>query len=214
MSLTDKQARFIEEYLIDLNATQAAIRAGYSEDSARNIGSENLSKPDIQESIAAAMQERSERTEITQDRVLRELARVAFANIRELFEWDEGRACFVPSKNLTEDQSAAISEVWSETVRFYNEETDVAETKVKLKLKTYDKLSALEKLGKHLGLFVDRVVHSGTVNTGVLMVPESPENWHKAVRESQSNLTDSSANRVAALAKAPKGNGKKNGDGP
>ena len=56
--------------------------------------------------------------------------------------------------------------------------------------------------------------HSGTVNTGVLMVPESPENWHEAVKESQANLTDSSANRVAALARAPKGNGKKNGDGP
>jgi phage terminase small subunit len=75
-SMTPKQQRFVEEYLIDLNATQAAIRAGYSAETARSIGSENLTKPDIQEAIATAMDERSKRTEITQDYVLQGICRI------------------------------------------------------------------------------------------------------------------------------------------
>lgn len=86
MSLTDKQQRFVEEYLVDLNATQAAIRAGYSEDTARSIGSENLTKPDIADAIAAAMAERSERVQITADEVLRELVDVALGDVNELIE--------------------------------------------------------------------------------------------------------------------------------
>jgi hypothetical protein len=70
MAMTPKQARFVEEYLVDLNATQAAIRAGYSAKTARFVGCENLSKPYIAEAIAAAQSERSARTEITQDYVL------------------------------------------------------------------------------------------------------------------------------------------------
>ena len=68
--MTPKQKTFVEEYLIDLNATQAAIRAGYSEATAYSIGQENLKKPEIAKAIQAAMDERSERTEVTQDYVL------------------------------------------------------------------------------------------------------------------------------------------------
>ncbi len=70
MALTAKQAAFVNEYLIDLNATQAAIRAGYSKDTARAIGHENLTKPDIARVITAALAERSERTQVTQDYVI------------------------------------------------------------------------------------------------------------------------------------------------
>lgn len=73
MALTAKQAAFVAEYLIDLNATQAAIRAGYSEKAAKAIGAENLTKPDVQEAIKEAMQARAERTEITQDKVLKDV---------------------------------------------------------------------------------------------------------------------------------------------
>ena len=72
-ALTPKQTRFVEEYLIDLNATQAAIRAGYSVRSARKIGQENLTKPDIKNSILESQLARSERTEITTDMVLQGL---------------------------------------------------------------------------------------------------------------------------------------------
>lgn len=71
--LTPKQQRFVDEYLIDLNATQAAIRAGYSEKTAYSIGDENLKKPDIKKAIEKAQQERQKRTLVTQDDVIRGL---------------------------------------------------------------------------------------------------------------------------------------------
>ena len=86
--LTEKQKRFVEEYLIDLNATQAAIRAGYKVDSARDIGCENLTKPNIAEAIEKALAERSRRTGINQDRVVQELARIAFVNITDVVNND------------------------------------------------------------------------------------------------------------------------------
>lgn len=76
--LTEKQKRFVEEYLVDLNATQAAIRAGYKPKSAYSIGQENLRKPEIQNALQAAIRQRSRRTEITADMVLSELGKVAF----------------------------------------------------------------------------------------------------------------------------------------
>ena len=77
--LTDKQKRFVAEYLVDLNATQAAIRAGYSKKTADRIGPELLGKTCVSEAIRVAMRDREKRTEITQDRVLNELGKVAFA---------------------------------------------------------------------------------------------------------------------------------------
>ena len=74
---TEKQRRFVDEYLVDLNATQAAIRAGYSERSASAIGCENLSKPELADAISMAQAERSSRTKVTADDVLRELWRIA-----------------------------------------------------------------------------------------------------------------------------------------
>lgn len=76
MSLTAKQQRFVEEYLIDLNATQAAIRAGYSADTAAEMGYENLRKPQIAEAVTAAKRERSERTQIDADYVLRQAVKL------------------------------------------------------------------------------------------------------------------------------------------
>ena len=83
MKLTPKQARFVQEYLIDLNAAQAAIRAGYSAKTARVIGHENLTKPDIAAAIKKAMAERAERTELTADWVVDELRKIAGANMAD-----------------------------------------------------------------------------------------------------------------------------------
>ena len=80
MKLTAKQKAFVDEYLIDLNATQAAIRAGYSKKTARQIGEKNLSRPYIQAALEKRMKARQKRTEITQDQVITELAKIAFAN--------------------------------------------------------------------------------------------------------------------------------------
>lgn len=86
MALTVKQQRFVEEYQIDFNATQAAMRAGYSKKTAVKIGSENLTKPDIQKAIQEAMRKISERTEITQDEVVRELKKVAMKEASDMSE--------------------------------------------------------------------------------------------------------------------------------
>lgn len=161
--MTPKQARFVEEYLIDLNATQAAIRAGYSAKRADAIGHENLRKPEIATAIEEARKRLSERTGVTTERVVKELARIAFADVRDLFTWDKDHACYVPSRDLSDDEAAAVSSVKAKTRHFT---TDAGtETTTELELKTYDKLGALDKLGKHLGMFVEKVEHSGTVAT-------------------------------------------------
>jgi phage terminase small subunit len=84
--LTEKQKAFVEEYLVDLNATQAAIRAGYSQKTARKIGNENLTKPDIQQAIAEAKKERSERTKVNADWLLKRLADEAEADLADLYK--------------------------------------------------------------------------------------------------------------------------------
>lgn len=80
MALTKKQKAFIQEYLVDLNATQAAIRAGYSKKTAYSIGQENLSKPEIRQALQEAQKRREKRTEVTQDYVI--------AKLREIVEKD------------------------------------------------------------------------------------------------------------------------------
>lgn len=145
--LNAKQQRFVEEYLIDLNATQAAIRAGYSVDSARDIGCENLTKPNIQEAIAKAMAERSKRTGVNQDRVVLELARIAFANARNIINTEDGSV----KDDATEDDLACIQSVKVKTMsgdKGYSEEREV---------KLYSKTDALEKLGRHLGMWKDKI---------------------------------------------------------
>lgn len=150
--MTKKQKRFIEEYLIDLNATQAAIRAGYSPDTAKSIGSENLTKPDIQARIAKAMAERSRRTGINADRVVMELAKIAFVNASDVI--DAETATLKP--DAAPEDTAAIQSVKVKTF---------GEDGLEREIKMADKLKALELLGKHLGMFKDKVELSGSLET-------------------------------------------------
>lgn len=145
--MTQKQKKFIEEYLIDLNATQAAIRAGYSPNTARQIGSENLSKPVIQNAIDKAMAERSRRTGINQDRVIHEIAKLAFLNPVDVIDMDEATI----KGEANRDDTACIASVKVKVVP--TDEGSITEREVK----TYDKLKALELLGKHLGMFTDKL---------------------------------------------------------
>src|SRR4051812_40938895 len=93
--LTPKQRRFVDEYLLDLCATRAARRAGYSRETAREMGYENLTKPHIRRAIDAAIAERSIRTGIAADRVLREMAAIAFSDVRDIEFDDDGRLAVV-----------------------------------------------------------------------------------------------------------------------
>lgn len=138
--MTQKQKRFIEEYLIDLNATQAAIRAGYSPDTAQQTGSENLSKPVIRAQIDRAMAERSKRTGVNAERVVQELAKIAFVNAAEVID---PKTATVKEDALPED-TAAIQSVKVKTFG-----ADGLEREIKMA----DKIKALELLGKHLGMF-------------------------------------------------------------
>ena len=150
--MTQKQKRFIEEYLIDLNATQAAIRAGYSPDTAQQTGSENLSKPVIRAQIDRAMAERSKRTGVNAERVVKELAKIAFVNAAEVID---PKTATVKEDALPED-TAAIQSVKVKTF---------GEDGLEREIKMADKLKALELLGKHLGMFKDRIELSGGLDT-------------------------------------------------
>lgn len=156
--LTAKQKRFVEEYLIDLNATQAAIRAGYSEKTARQIGEQNLSKLDIKSAIEEAQSKRAERTELTQDYVIRELIKVI-------------EVC-------TGQKETVITEVLKNTM---DNTVHAHDTERKL----YDASAAnraLELLGKHLGMFKDKVEHTGK-DGGPVEVITLTEDRYKQARE-------------------------------
>ena len=150
MALTAKQERFVAEYLIDLNATQAAIRAGYSEKTARQVGAENLTKPVIGAAIQEAQAKRSERTEITQDRVLRELAKIGFSDLRKTMT--RGGALLDPNA-WDDDTAGAIAAIEVVTRPGGFDDEGNREVEHVHKIKAWDKLSALEKMGKHLGMF-------------------------------------------------------------
>ena len=144
--LTDKQQCFVSEYLIDLNATQAAIRAGYSPKTANEQGCQLLAKLSIQQAIAKKMAERSKGTGINQDRVVLELAKIAFVKVTEVVD-KNGRI----REDATEDDVACI-----ESVKYKSSESDTGAS-IEREVKIASKLKALELLGKHLGMWQDKL---------------------------------------------------------
>ena len=143
-NLTAKQTRFCLEYLVDLNGTQAAIRAGYSKKTANRIANENLIKPVISQRVAFLKMKRNKRVELTADEVLLELKRIAFSNICDLkIDWDKVKDW----NDLTDDQKAVIAEIK------VTETKGQDWTKTITEIKLHDKLKALEKLSKHTGLY-------------------------------------------------------------
>jgi phage terminase small subunit len=156
MALSDKQQRFVDEYLIDLNATQAAIRAGYSVKSARLIGCENITKPNIAAAISKAQADRSERTKIEADWVLTRLVAEANADLADLYKangslkpvhewpkiWRQGLVAGIETNDIHQD-GAVIGRL----------------NKVKLS----DRIKRIELIGKHVGVkaFAERHEHTG-----------------------------------------------------
>ena len=148
--LTEKQKRFVNEYLVDLNATQAAIRAGYSEKSASRQAVELLNKTHVAKAVQKAMSKREERTQVTQDMVVNQLAKFAFSDIRDLMTWNNetGR---IHLREVDEIDGTLITEL-SQTVTevpYGDEMTD----KITTKVKKGDPLKALQMLGQHMGMF-------------------------------------------------------------
>lgn len=165
--LTEKQKMFVQEYLIDLNATQAAIRAGYSARTAHAIGSELLEKTLVAEAVARAKAERSARVGLTQDRVIAELAAIAFARMPHYVEWGTGdQMALKHSAELTDEQAAAVAQV-TESEKFIktlgksaDDEPEQLMSRER-SIKLHDKVPVLKLLGQHLGLFTDK--HEVTV---------------------------------------------------
>ena len=139
--LTDRQERFCLEYVVDLNATQAAIRAGYKEGTAGQTAAENLKKPQIKKKIAQLQAEIAKRTEITADMVVRELAAIGFADVRECFD-QHGN--ILNPKKLPDSIARVVAGIDLIEVK--------KDVKVK-KLKLWNKVAALESLAKHLGMY-------------------------------------------------------------
>ncbi len=154
MALNKKQKQFCDEYLIDLNATQAAIRAGYSSKTANEQGARLLANVSIQNEISKALAERSRRTGVNAERVVRELAKIAFVNPADVIDFNEAKV----KKEASRDDTATISSVKVKTIS--TEDEDITEREIK----TYDKIRALELLGKHLGMFTDKFKVDGDMD--------------------------------------------------
>ena len=145
MSLTPKRQRFVEEYPKDLNATQAYIRAGYSQNGAHKLASRLMANGDIAAAIEQALAERSERTGIEADHVLQRLAAVGLADPRDVVTWSSSGVTIRDSAELTPEQAATVAEV---THRVTKEGSTVT---VKLR----DPMPALSLLAKHTGVVKD-----------------------------------------------------------
>lgn len=144
--LSPKQQLFADEYLIDLNATQAAIRAGYSPKTADQQGSRLLTIVKVRTYIDQKMADRSRRTGISQDRVLQELARIAFVQIPDVIDVETARVNESASPDdLAVIQGIKVKESWGDKGSSVEREVKIA-----------DKGKALEMIGRHLGMFTDK----------------------------------------------------------
>lgn len=157
LKLTPKQKLFCKYYLISLNATDAAIKAGYSKKTAAEAGYENLTKPHIKEYLESQIKKREQKLEITADKVITEIAKLAFANTSDVLEISDSGVIIKDLKNIDTTCIASAEEIF-----------DKKGMRLGVKIKLHDKTKNLELLGRHLGLFKDKVEHS---------FDEKVENW-------------------------------------
>lgn len=155
--LTPKQARFVAEYLVDLNATQAAIRAGYSAKTANEQGSRLLANASVAQAVSEGKARQLEQADLTAARVLEEYRRLAFADVRSFFD-EAGN--LKPVTQLTAEQGACLAsiEVLKRNITAGDGQMDTIH-----KFRVWDKTKALNDLAKHFGLLTEKVEHSGGV---------------------------------------------------
>lgn len=161
MALTPKQSRFVDEYLVDLNATQAAVRAGYSAKTAGQIGDENLKKPQIAKALSDRMKQREQRTQVDADYVIKRLQEIDQMDVFDI---------------LNDDMSLKPISQWPRTWRLSISGIDLSElvmggeseqdrtVRLLKKIKWPDKVKNLELLGRHFGIFNDKLDVSGQVS--------------------------------------------------
>ena len=158
-----RKNRFCNEYARDLNAKQAAIRAGYSAHSAAATANKMMKDPKVREHIQAALDRRAARTNIKADAVLLEMAKVGFADMGEFAKWDNETLELIASEDLPAGATASVAEVVS---------TETAAGVKVTKIKLHSKLEALRDMARHLGMFVERVDVSGSVSIDAAVYEE------------------------------------------
>lgn len=156
----NRYAAFAKEYVIDLNATRAAIAAGYSENGASSKGSQLLANVKVRKIIDALQSKRASKLEVKAERVLEELSRIAFSNMSDYMEIDEdGKPIGLDLRKLTRDQAACIQEI-SEDSHGGSGDGE-RRLVIRRKFKLADKLKANELLCRHLGMFNDKLQITG-----------------------------------------------------
>jgi len=186
--------QFIREYMIDLNGAAAARRAGYSPHSAGRRAFELLERPDVKAALRRAMAERARRTDITADRVLEELARIAFADLSRLADWGPEGFKLKPSGQLREEDTSAVAFV------------SLGGRNKTQRIRMHNKLSALEALARHLGVLrngrktVDRDLGPGSAEA--IMARQAEQDAHAAsARAKLMKVVEDYARECAAKAK-------------
>lgn len=172
MKLTEKQKRFCDEYLIDLNATQAAIRAGYSPKGMNKRVTRMMANEGIMNYIQQHMKDREKRTEITQDKVLKELAAIAFSNGSNYAKVVEKKAYNEKGEPIIDEETGQQLTYKVVDMVLTNDLSDIDKKAIAsikrgkngIEVSTCDKVRALELLGRHLGMFTNKVEVSGNVN--------------------------------------------------
>lgn len=209
--LNPREARFVEEFLLDLNTTQATIRAGYGRKGADVQGIRLLGNVRVAKAIETAMAERSVRTRITADKVLVELGRLAFSDMGNIAAWSDKGVRFTPSDQLSPDERRCVAEV-GETIRTMP--NGIVERKMKLKL--HSKPQALLHLMRHLGLlgerktgFDERAFGAIVDGVGTILreiVPDD-EKRHAAFQKLGQLVVELTRGRDGTFARLPDGRG-------
>ncbi len=153
--LPPQRRRFVQEYLVDVNGTQAAIRAGYSEKTAKIQASQLLTNINVSQAIEAGHQRLAELVKVRQYEIVREFRRIGFSDMRDFSKWGPGGVKLTDSEKLTPEQTACVAEVSEQ----------ITESSRHVKFKLHNKIDALNSLAKHLGMFPTRV------EQGVVQVP-------------------------------------------
>jgi phage terminase small subunit len=160
--LTPRQERFVKEYLIDLNGTQAAIRAGYSARTAKEQAFDLLTRPHIREAVEKGRARIAAKLDISVERIVNELAKIGFSNMADYMRVGGDGDPVLDFSGLDRDKSAALSEVTVD--RYVEGGGDEARDVKRVKFRLHDKRAALVDLGKHLGMFTEKHEHSGEIS--------------------------------------------------
>lgn len=187
-SLNRKQQLFVAEYLVDLNATQAALRAGYSVRTAFRSGAQNMQKPAIKAAIDAEIEKRKARINITADSVVKELALIGFANMADFIVIDGGGGIqAIPLDELAEGKARIIKKVKEKrvirTVKGTKDKPDGEEIlDATYEFELCDKVKSLELLARHLGLLNDKNEFGLNAATAALILSMLPPEYADAIK--------------------------------